>query len=187
MGAIARNQEGSSRGFIIELATRAGTIAILHLRFSHVPRYFALVPAAGSGSRMGGKTPKQYEVLAGRPALYYALRPLAAHPLVSQVFVVVAPDDQRFRVEEWAPLGGKVKPLYCGGQTRAASVFNGLIAALETQHPGFKERLCDDKGKLRRFVNIYLNEEDIRFMQGEGTALKDGDEISIVPAIAGGR
>jgi molybdopterin synthase sulfur carrier subunit len=68
-----------------------------------------------------------------------------------------------------------------------AKDINGLISALETSHPGFKERLCDDKGKLRRFVNIYLNEEDIRFLQGEGTALKDGDEVSIVPAIAGGK
>jgi molybdopterin synthase sulfur carrier subunit len=62
-----------------------------------------------------------------------------------------------------------------------------LLAALEAKHPGLKERLCDDSGKLRRFVNVYLNEEDIRFLQGEATALKDGDEVSIVPAIAGGR
>ena len=62
-----------------------------------------------------------------------------------------------------------------------------LVAALEAKHPGLKERLCDDAGKLRRFVNVYLNEEDIRFMQSEATALKDGDEVSIVPAIAGGR
>ena len=61
-----------------------------------------------------------------------------------------------------------------------------LVQALEAKHPGLKERLCDDSGKLRRFVNIYLNEEDIRFMQAEATALKDGDEVSIVPAIAGG-
>jgi molybdopterin synthase sulfur carrier subunit len=67
-----------------------------------------------------------------------------------------------------------------------AKDIQGLITALEAAHPGFKDRLCDDKGKLRRFVNIYLNEEDIRFMQGEATALKDGDEVSIVPAIAGG-
>lgn len=62
-----------------------------------------------------------------------------------------------------------------------------LIAALDKAHPGLKERLCDDAGKLRRFVNVYLNEEDIRFLKGEATALKDGDEVSIVPAIAGGR
>ena len=64
---------------------------------------------------------------------------------------------------------------------------NGLIQALESAHPGLKERLCDEQGKLRRFVNVYLNEEDIRFLQGEATALKAGDEVSIVPAIAGGR
>jgi molybdopterin synthase sulfur carrier subunit len=63
----------------------------------------------------------------------------------------------------------------------------GLLAGLESKHPGIKERLCYDSGKLRRFVNVYLNEEDIRFLQAEATALKDGDEVSIVPAIAGGR
>ena len=63
---------------------------------------------------------------------------------------------------------------------------SGLIAALEKAHPGLKERLCDEQGKLRRFVNVYLNEEDIRFLQGEATVLKAGDEVSIVPAIAGG-
>ena len=63
----------------------------------------------------------------------------------------------------------------------------GLIAALEALHPGLKDRLCDDSGKLRRFVNVYLNEEDIRFLKAEATALKDRDEVSIVPAIAGGR
>jgi molybdopterin synthase sulfur carrier subunit len=62
-----------------------------------------------------------------------------------------------------------------------------LINQLEAKHPGLKERLCDANSKLRRFVNVYLNEEDIRFLQGEATALKDGDEVSIVPAIAGGR
>jgi molybdopterin synthase sulfur carrier subunit len=61
-----------------------------------------------------------------------------------------------------------------------------IIDDLEKNHPGLKERLCDDKGELRRFVNIYLNDEDIRFAQGRQTAVKDGDEISIIPAIAGG-
>jgi molybdopterin synthase sulfur carrier subunit len=71
-------------------------------------------------------------------------------------------------------------------QVEAADVA-GLISALEAKHPGLKDRLCDDSGKLRRFVNVYLNEEDIRFLQAESTVLKDGDEVSIVPAIAGGR
>ena len=61
-----------------------------------------------------------------------------------------------------------------------------LIGNLEERFPGVKARLCDEQGTLRRFVNIYLNEEDIRFLKGEATPLNDGDEISIVPAIAGG-
>lgn len=59
------------------------------------------------------------------------------------------------------------------------------IEFLEQAHPGIRERLLDDKG-VRRFVNIYVGEEDIRFLQGLGTSLKTGDQISIVPAIAGG-
>lgn len=63
----------------------------------------------------------------------------------------------------------------------------GMIAQLESAHPGMRARLCDDSGELRRFVNVYVNEEDIRFLKGKDTVLKDGDEVSIVPAIAGGR
>jgi molybdopterin synthase sulfur carrier subunit len=67
-----------------------------------------------------------------------------------------------------------------------ASDIQSMIESLNGQFPGLKDRVCDDKGEIRRFVNIYLNEEDIRFLQGKDTPLKDGDEISIVPAIAGG-
>ncbi|MEP6890074.1 MAG: ubiquitin-like small modifier protein 1 [Nitrospirota bacterium] len=70
-------------------------------------------------------------------------------------------------------------------ETTAESVLD-MIDALNTAHPGMKDRLCDDTGELRRFVNIYVNEEDIRFLKGKETSLKDGDEVSIVPAIAGG-
>ena len=62
----------------------------------------------------------------------------------------------------------------------------GLLDGLEGQFPGIKARLCDDNGELRRFVNFYVNSEDIRFLDGKETALKDGDEVSIVPAVAGG-
>jgi molybdopterin synthase sulfur carrier subunit len=62
-----------------------------------------------------------------------------------------------------------------------------LLADLERQYPGIKERLCDDSGQVRRFVNIFQNDEDIRFLQNLDTPVKDSDEISIVPAIAGGR
>lgn len=61
------------------------------------------------------------------------------------------------------------------------------IEKLEEKYPGFKERLLDENGELRRFVNLYLNDEDIRFLKGADTELKDGDVLSIVPAIAGGR
>lgn len=61
-----------------------------------------------------------------------------------------------------------------------------LIDNLEADHPGIKNRLCDEHGEIRRFVNVYVNEEDVRFLNGKATALKDGDEVSIVPAIAGG-
>jgi sulfur-carrier protein len=68
-----------------------------------------------------------------------------------------------------------------------ASTVTDLIEVLERQFPGLKERLVDETGELRRFINIYVNEEDIRFMDGRKTALKEGDSVSIVPAIAGGR
>ena len=68
----------------------------------------------------------------------------------------------------------------------SAGSIGTLIAELESQFPGFGARLTDENGNLRRFVNIYLNEEDIRFIAGKDTAINDGDTISIVPAIAGG-
>ncbi len=67
----------------------------------------------------------------------------------------------------------------------AASVGEAL-AILENQFPGLRERLRDESGKLRRFINLYVNDEDIRFLQNEETPLGENDEISIVPAIAGG-
>ena len=67
-----------------------------------------------------------------------------------------------------------------------ASSVDGLIDALELHYPGIKGRLCDEAGKLRRFLNVYVNSEDIRFLDHQATPLKDGDEVSIVPAVAGG-
>lgn len=67
----------------------------------------------------------------------------------------------------------------------AGSNVGEVINNLESAHPGMKERLVDDKG-VRRFVNLYLGDEDIRFLDGLATEVKDGDELSIVPAIAGG-
>jgi molybdopterin synthase sulfur carrier subunit len=61
-----------------------------------------------------------------------------------------------------------------------------VVGALENEFPGIRERLCDDTGALRNFVNVYVNGEDVRFLEGLDTSTSDGDEISIVPAVAGG-
>lgn len=61
-----------------------------------------------------------------------------------------------------------------------------LLTSLDAKFPGLRERICDETGQVRRFVNVYLNDEDIRFLDEQATAVKTGDEISIVPAIAGG-
>ncbi|KAA1280136.1 MAG: MoaD/ThiS family protein [SAR202 cluster bacterium] len=66
------------------------------------------------------------------------------------------------------------------------SILSVMIDNLESEYPGFKERLIDENGELRYFVNIYLNGEDVRFLSGLSTDTKEGDEISIVPAVAGG-
>lgn len=66
-----------------------------------------------------------------------------------------------------------------------AGTIMSLINSLDSAYPGLAERISEN-GKLRRFVNIYVNEEDVRFMKNEETEVKDGDEVSIIPAIAGG-
>jgi molybdopterin synthase sulfur carrier subunit len=68
----------------------------------------------------------------------------------------------------------------------AGATITAVIGSLESQFPGLKERICDDQGKMRRFVNIFKNDEDIRFLQNLDTPVADSDELSIVPAIAGG-
>jgi len=66
------------------------------------------------------------------------------------------------------------------------SNINEVISDLTNTYPDLKERICDDSGSIRRFINVYLNDEDIRFLDNNSTAVKEGDEVSIVPAIAGG-
>lgn len=78
---------------------------------------------------------------------------------------------------------------YTQGQetvSASAKTIAELITELETKHPGLKERLLDEKGQMRRFVNIFVGEDDIRFLQQLDTPLPDNAEVSIVPAIAGG-
>ena len=66
------------------------------------------------------------------------------------------------------------------------STIRAVVDDLEKQFPGFKERMCDDQGELRRFVNVYVGEEDIRFLNGLETEIPDGELVSIIPAVAGG-
>ncbi len=76
-----------------------------------------------------------------------------------------------------------------GNQSTVAgegATLEALVAHLEAAYPGIKERVVDEAGQLRRFVNVYVNGDDVRFLDGMQTALKDGDEVSIVPAVAGG-
>ncbi len=76
---------------------------------------------------------------------------------------------------------GGAEEVSAGGASVAA-----IIEDLERNHPGLKERICDEASKVRRFVNIFVNGDDIRFLNNLETTVKDGDEVSIVPAIAGG-
>ena len=78
---------------------------------------------------------------------------------------------------------------YTGGAeavTAEGATVAAIVADLDKRHPGIRERICDESGAVRRFVNIFVNGEDIRFLQNLDTAVKAGDEISVVPAIAGG-
>lgn len=100
-----------------------------------MPDLYALIPAAGNGSRMGAEIPKQYQMLAGQPLIRHAVDVLCAHARVAQVFVVLAPGDTHFRQFDWSAQKGRLEHLYCGGATRAASVLNGLMAMADAVEP----------------------------------------------------
>jgi 2-C-methyl-D-erythritol 4-phosphate cytidylyltransferase len=90
---------------------------------------YALIPAAGSGTRLPAEGPKQYLSLAGRPMLWHAVRAVCVPP-VESVFVVLAPGDKAFASHDWSAFADQLEPLYCGGETRRDSVYNGLVAAM---------------------------------------------------------
>jgi 2-C-methyl-D-erythritol 4-phosphate cytidylyltransferase len=92
---------------------------------------FALIPAAGSGSRFAGEQPKQYARLAGKAMLWHSVRAVCVPP-VETVFVVLARDDKSFAAQDWSAFDGKVQPLYCGGEARRDSVYNGLVSVMNT-------------------------------------------------------
>lgn len=93
-----------------------------------MPNYYALIPAAGFGSRMGGEIPKQYLSVLGRPLIHYAVAALCRHVMISRVYVVLATEDLLWKSYDWSAFAGKLKPLYCGGAERFESVRNGLNA-----------------------------------------------------------
>jgi 2-C-methyl-D-erythritol 4-phosphate cytidylyltransferase len=93
-----------------------------------MPRYLAVIPAAGTGSRVGGTLPKQYLAVGGFPLLYYAIARLCNHPAIDRVCVVLSPADRRFETYDWKPFAANLEPLYLGGDSRAATVCNALEA-----------------------------------------------------------
>ncbi|HXR59160.1 MAG TPA: 2-C-methyl-D-erythritol 4-phosphate cytidylyltransferase [Burkholderiales bacterium] len=91
--------------------------------------FHALIPAAGAGTRFLGGAPKQYLPIAGRPMLWHAVTAMCVAPIES-VFVVLAPGDEQFGRIEWGALDRRIEPLYCGGESRRDSVYNGMVAAM---------------------------------------------------------
>lgn len=129
--------------------------------------FFALIPAAGSGSRMGGELPKQYLPLAGRPMIYHALRTLCRSPRITRVFVVLTQGDGEWLRHDWTELPGKLTVLECGGATRAQSVLNGLKAAREASSIGSSDwvlvhdaaRPCLGEKQLDRLMDELADDE----------------------------
>jgi 2-C-methyl-D-erythritol 4-phosphate cytidylyltransferase len=94
-------------------------------------KFFALIPAAGSGLRMENKLPKQYLSLAGKPMIYHAVRTFCLSPEIASVFVVLDSRDSEWSKYDWSEFSGKLVVFSCGGETRAMSILNGLKAASE--------------------------------------------------------
>ena len=90
---------------------------------------YALIPAAGAGTRLRGEIPKHYQPLAGKPMLWHAVRSMCEAP-VENIFVVLAPRDKQFAQFDWSAFAGRLEPLYCGGETRRETVYNGMVAAM---------------------------------------------------------
>ena len=132
---------------------------------------FALIPAAGSGTRLAAGSPKQYLVLAGKPMLWHAIRALCV-PQVAAVFVVLAGNDEQFARHDWDAFAGKLHPLYCGGETRRDSVFNALVAVGGTVN-------ADDWMLVHDAARPCLPAADLRRLLDEGA----GDAIGAILAL----
>lgn len=128
--------------------------------------YHALIPAAGSGSRMGGGPPKQYLPLAGKPLIRHALETLCAVPAIERVFVVLAPGDTLWDEAAMADLGPKLGVLRCGGETRAQSVANGL-RAMANALPGVADDWILVHDAARPCLTVALVEKLIAEVDGD--------------------
>ncbi len=134
----------------------------LFFRYNYkMSKFFALIPAAGSGSRMENKLPKQYLPLAGRPMIYHALRTLCRSPGIVSVFVVLAPDDSEWLRHDWSEFSGKLVVFNSGGVTRSMSILNGLKAAPDASSIGDSDwvlvhdaaRPCLSEALLNKLMN----------------------------------
>jgi len=104
----------------------------LFFRYNYkMSKFFALIPAAGSGSRMKHNLPKQYLSLIGKPMIYHTIRTLCHFPKITNVIVVLEPDDSEWLKYNWSDFSDKLVVLNCGGKTRSISILNGLKAAPE--------------------------------------------------------
>lgn len=127
---------------------------------------YAVVPAAGAGSRFGSVQPKQYELIAGRPMLEHTVRALGTCREIACIFVVLTPGDDRYARCSWAGLSAEVVPLYCGGPTRACTVFNALMAIHDQADDADwvlvhdAARPCLSQAELQRLFNA-LGEDDV--------------------------
>ena len=120
---------------------------------------------------MGAHAPKQYSMLAGRPMLWHAVRAVCVPP-VEAVFVVLAPGDAQFVQHDWSAFGEKVQPLYCGGESRRDSVYNGLVATSDSVHP-------DDWVLVHDAARPCLPASDLQSLIAEGS----GDAIGAILAL----
>ena len=132
---------------------------------------YALIPAAGSGTRLPAGAPKQYLLLAGKPMLWHAVRAVCV-PRVESVFVVLAPEDKTFASHDWSAFGERLQPLYCGGETRRDSVYNGLVAAME-------DIQADDWLLVHDAARPCLPEKDLDKLMRE----IEGDEVGGILAL----
>jgi 2-C-methyl-D-erythritol 4-phosphate cytidylyltransferase len=132
---------------------------------------YALIPAAGSGTRLPAGAPKQYLPLAGKPMLWHAVRAVCV-PRVESVFVVLAPEDKTFAEHDWSAFGDRLQPLYCGGETRRDSVYNGLVAAMN-------DIQADDWLLVHDAARPCLPEKDLDKLMRE----IEGDEVGGILAL----